>query len=207
MNEPRNRLYGTVMGWLVFTTMIPPLVLTRSLTQPSYQWGFASFGGTGMAGDLWFIAALFAFVLAMMWFGWRGARLPFHLLAVLWTGGVAITWLLAVLSMGDAARFRGDTLGIDIWLGWLAPVFAAFALITIWWAVGDLRRRATRAAPGWTRRNATGFLIAAGFLAAAIVLFRMGNLHGPSDAAAVLCVFAFWITLNFWGLRPARRRV
>lgn len=201
----RDRLYSLIMGWLVFTTLVmPPLVLTRSLVQPSYRWSNAGFSGTGTGGDLWFVIVIFLFVAAMMWYGWRGARMPFHVLAILWTGTLTLRLISGVIAHGHHMRFRGDTLGINIWLGWFIPVFVLFTAITIGWAVRDFRRKRQRVKPAWSRRNTIGLSVAAGLWLVAVALFRIGPLHGPSNVAAVFCMFAFWISLNVWGLRATR---
>jgi hypothetical protein len=58
----RDRLHLWIMGWLVFTTLImPPLVLTRSLVQPTYRWSNLGFSGTGMGVGLsWLFFSLSA---------------------------------------------------------------------------------------------------------------------------------------------------
>jgi hypothetical protein len=196
------------MGWLVFTTLVmPPLVFTRSLVQPDYRWSNAGFSGTGMGGDLWFVIVISLFVAAMMWYGWRGARMPFHVLAVLWTGTLTIALISGVITHGQHMRFRGDTLGINIWLGWFIPVYVLFTALTIGWAARDFRRKRQRVKPAWSRRNMIGLSVAAGLWLVAVVLFRIGPLHGPTNIAAVFCMFAFWISLNVWGLRANRLAV
>lgn len=195
-----------VMGWLVFTTLVlPPLVLTRSLIQSDYRWSTAGFSGTGMGGDSWFVIGISVFVLAMMWYGWRGARMPFHVLAVAWTSALTVVFIAGIIAHGQNMRFRGDTLGINVWLGWFIPVYVLFTAITIGWALRNLRLKRQRVKPAWSRSNVIGLTIAAGFWLIASVLFRIGDLHGPSDIAGVFCVFAFWITLNVWGLRADSR--
>jgi hypothetical protein len=202
----RDRFYPWVMGWLVFTTLVmPQLVLTRSLVQSDYRWSYAGFSGTGMGGDLWFVIIMFAFVAAMMWYGWRGARMPFHVLAVLWTGTLTVRLIVGVIEHGNNMRFRGDTLGINVWLGWFIPIYVLFTALTLYWAVRDFRLKRQRVPPTWLQRNVIGFGFAAGFWVLAFALFRVGRLHGPSNVAAVFSMFAFWITLNVWGLRADKR--
>jgi hypothetical protein len=197
----RDHLHLWIMCWLVFTTLVmPPVVLTRSLVQPTYRWSNLGFSGTGVGGDLWFILVIFLFVAAMMWYGWRGARMPSHLLAVLWTGTQSILLIKGVIEHGQRMRFRGDTLGINIWLGWFIPVSLLFTALTFAWAVRDLRRKRQRMKPAWSRRNKISLSVAAGLWLVAVVLFRIGPLHGPTNVAAVYCIFAFWIILNVWGL-------
>jgi hypothetical protein len=101
-------------------------------------------------------------------------------------------------------RFRGDTLGINVWLGWFVPIYVLFTALTIGWAVRDPCRKRQRVKPAWSRRNMIGLSVATGLWLVAIALFRIGPLHGPTNVAAVYCVFAFWISLNIWGLRASR---
>ena len=204
--DTKDRLYPWVLGWLVFTTLVmPQLVLTRSLVQPRYRWSNAGFSGTGTGGDFWFVVVIFLFVAAMMWYGWRGARMPFHVLAVLWTSILTIRLVNGVIAHGQQMRFRGDTLGINVWLGWFIPLYLLFTGLTIWWAVRDFGRKHQRLKPAWSRRNVIGLSLAAGLWLVAVILFRIGPLHGPTNIAAVYCMFAFWITLNVWGLRANKR--
>jgi hypothetical protein len=176
----KDRLFPWVMGWLVFTTLVmPPLVLTRSLVQPTYRWSNLGFSGTGLGGDFWFVLLIFLFVAAMMWYGWRGARMPFHLLAVLWTGTQSILLIKGVIETGQRMRFRGDTLGINIWLGWFVPVSMLFTALTIGWVVRDFRRKRQRVKPAWSRRNMIGLSVAAGLWLVAVVLFPHRPLAWP----------------------------
>ena len=49
----KDVLHLIVMSWLVFTTLVmPQLVLTRCLIQPTYRWSNTGFSGTGMGGGL-----------------------------------------------------------------------------------------------------------------------------------------------------------
>jgi hypothetical protein len=148
MKPRKDVLYLCIMSWLVFTTLVmPQLVLTRCLLQPNHRWSNAGFSGTGMGRGLLVRVVIFAFVASMIWFGWRGARMPFHLLAMLWT--VALTALLVsgVIEHGQKMRFRGDTLHINIWLGWFIPAFLLFTALTIYWGIRDLRCKRRRFKP------------------------------------------------------------
>jgi hypothetical protein len=204
MKPSKDVLYLVIMSWLIFTTLVmPQLVLTRCLLQPTYRWSNVGFSGTGMHGDLWFVMVIFVFVAIVMWYGWRGARMPFHVLAVLWTGALTVLLVSGVIEHGQKMRFRGDTLHINIWLGWFVPIYLLFTALTIYWAVRDLRRKRHRFKPGWSRRNVIGLIIAVALWLVAAALFRIGPLHGPANIAAVLCMFAFWIVLNGCGLRAA----
>jgi hypothetical protein len=127
--------------------------------------------------------------------------MPFHLLAILWTGSQSILLIKGVIEHGQRMRFRGDTLGINVWLGWFIPVCVLFTALTIWWAVRDFRRKRERVKPAWSQRNIIGLSVATVLWLAAVVLFRIGPLHGPTNVGAVYCMFVFWITLNVWGLR------
>jgi hypothetical protein len=208
LTDRKDRLYPWVMGWLVFTTIVmPQLVLTRTLVQSDYRWSYAGFSGTGMRGDLWFVITLFAFVAAMLWLGWRGARMPFHIMATLWTSALTLRLIEGIIEHGRGMRFRGDTLGINVWLGWFIPVYVLFTALILWWAIRDFRFKRQRAKLAWSRRNVIGLGVAGGLWLIAFALFREGKLHGPSDVAAVFCMFAFWIALNVGGLRMDKRAV
>jgi hypothetical protein len=202
----RDHLYPWIMGWLVFTTLVmPQLVLTRSLVQSGYRWSSYGFSGTGMSGDLWFIIAVFAYVATMLWFGWRGARMPFHVLAVIWTSFLTVTLIAGVIKHGQNMRFRGDTLGINVSLGWFIPMYVLFTLLILGWVIRDFRIKRSRIKPAWSWRNTVGLAIAGSLWLIAFLLFRDGRLHGSSDVAAVFCMFGFWIILNAWGLRADKR--
>jgi hypothetical protein len=58
-------------------------------------------GFFGYRHGRWFVLAIFLFVGAMMWYGWRGARTPFHLLAILWTGTQSILLIKGVIEHGQ----------------------------------------------------------------------------------------------------------
>jgi hypothetical protein len=203
--DKADRLHFWIMCWLVFTTLVmPPLVLTRSLVQPTYRWSNLGFSGTGLRGDFWFVLVIFLFVAAMMWYGWRGARMPFHLLVILWTGTQSILLIKGVIDHGQRMRFRGDTLGINVWLGWFIPLSVVFTALAVVWVVRDFRGKRQRVKPAWSRCNVIGLSVAAVLWLVAVVLFRTGPLHGPTNVAAVYCIWAFWIILNVWGLRADR---
>ncbi len=134
-------------------------------------------------------------------YGWRGARMPFHVLAFLWTAALTVMLVRGVIEHGQKMRFRGDTLHINIWLGWFIPLFLLFTALAIYWAVRDLCSKRQPFKPVWSRRNVIGLMIAGMLWLIAAVLFRIGPLHGPANVAAVLLMFLFWIVLNVWGLR------
>lgn len=201
-NNIASRAYAVLMGWLVFTTLVfPPVVLTRSLLQPDYRWSFAGFSGTGMSGDWWFPVIAMGFVGVMMWCGWRMPRMMFSLLAVLWVGAQSLLLVLGLIEHGEAMRFRGDTLGIDIWFGWFVPVFVLFTALAIGWSVHQWRHGARHYHTRWTFRNTLGAMIAVILWLIAAYLFRSGELHGPTDVAGVLCIFLFWLVLNLLAFR------
>ena len=206
MKVRNDILYSIIMSWLVFTTLVmPQLVLTRCLVQPDYRWSNAGFSGIGMVGDFWFVVVIFVYVAVMMWYGWRGARMPFHVLASVWTTALTAMFVSGVIEHGQKMRFRGDTLHINIWLGWLIPVFLLFTALIIYWAVRDLRSKRQRFKPAWSTRNTVGLVMAVVLWLVAAALFRTGPLHGSANVAAVLLMFVFWIILNAWGLRsPAK---
>lgn len=187
-----------LLAWAALTTLIFWLPFVRSLFDgPTYKWGFAGFGGRGLEGDLWFPALGVALALAIRWFGWRGARLPFHILLLLWLVpiGVGATW--ASLSNPADFRFRGDTLGVDLPLAWAGPViFGGFAVLAIVWVVRDLMSGRRREAPPWTRANRAWTLGLASLLPIQFVLLRFGGPDSTMDKIGVVITIVQWLLVS-----------
>ncbi len=115
MNWKPDPILRVLLAWTALTTLTFWLPFVRSLMDgDTYEWGFAGFSGHGLHGDLWLPLLGVTLALSIRWLGWRGARMPFHALLLLWVVplGAGATWLS--IKQADDFRFKGDTLGIDV---------------------------------------------------------------------------------------------
>lgn len=194
-----DALLRAILVWTAITTVVFWLPLIRGpMDGDTYAWGLApSIGGRGIGGDYWILPIAAAFALAMLWYGWRGGRMPFHALILLWHVPLGVLATVAAVTNPDDFRLRGDTLGIDVPLAWIAPLlFGGFALLALYWVVRDLRSGRERLAPAWTRANTLRLWIAAGLLPVQFVLLRFGEPHGTTDAVGVLLTIVQWFLIG-----------
>lgn len=197
-----------LLGWTALSTIIFWLPFVRGLFDgATYEWGLAGMGGTGISGDYWMPVLGAAFAIALRYFGWRGARMPFHALLLLWLVplGAGATWL--TLTQPEDFRFQGDTLGVDVSLAWAGPViFGGFALLGIFWVIRDLRSGRKREAPPWTPTNQRLLIALVALLPIQLVLLRFGVPHGTTDQIGVILTMLQWFLLGaaLAPKRPAR---
>jgi len=197
-----DRLLKAILIWTMLTLIIIWLPLVRGLMDgDNYQWGNSFFGrdlgGHGLHGDYWFLLLQASFGLVLLYLGWRGAQPPFHWLLLLWHISLGLQAVYNSLTFPEEYRFKGDTLGVDVSLAWVGPLFfGGFALLSVLWVVRDLKSRREKAAPEWIRVNWVLLLIAVGFLPIQFVLLRFGEQHGPRDQAGVLLTMLQWVLIN-----------
>ena len=197
-----DRLLKAILIWTMLTLIIIWLPLVRGLMDgDNYQWGNSFFGrdlgGHGLHGDYWFLLLQASFGLVVLYLGWRGAQQPFHWLLLLWHISLGLQAVYNSLTFPEEYRFKGDTLGVDVSLAWVGPLFfGGFALLSVLWVVRDLKSRREKAAPEWNRVNWVLLLIAVGFLPIQFVLLRFGEQHGPRDQAGVLLTMLQWVLIN-----------
>ena len=197
-----DRLLKAILIWTMLTLIIIWLPLVRGLMDgDNYQWGNSFFGrdlgGHGLHGDYWFLLLQAALGLVLLYLGWRGAQPPFHWLLLLWHTSLGLQAVYNSLTFPEEYRFKGDTLGVDVSLAWVGPLFfGGFALLSVLWVVRDLKSRREKAAPEWIRVNWVLLLIAVGFLPIQFVLLRFGEQHGPRDQAGVLLTMLQWVLIN-----------
>lgn len=202
-----DRLLKAILIWTVLTLIIIWLPLVRGLMDgDSYQWGNLIFGlqvgGRGLHGDYWILVLQAAFGLILLYLGWRGARQPFHWLLLVWHIQLGLQAIYNALTFPEDYRFRGDTLGVDVSLAWVGPLFfGGFALLSILWVIRDIKNGQHRTVPPWTGANRLLLLIAVGLLPIQFVLLRFGPQHGPADQAGVILTMAQWVLINL-GLYP-----
>lgn len=186
-----------LLAWTALTTLIFWLPSVRSLMDgDTYEWGFLGFRGNGLHGDLWFPLLGAALALAIRWLGWRGARMPFHALLLLWVVPLGAGASYLSLTRPDDFRFQGDTLGVDVSL---VPVglalFGGFALLALYWVIRDLRS-GRREAPPWTRANTVLMSVLIGLLPVQFLLLRFGEPHGTTDKIGVVITILQWLFLG-----------
>ena len=202
-----DRLLKAILIWTMITMIIVWLPLVRGLMDgDSYEWGNSFWGiqvgGQGVHGQYWLLLLQAIIGIAVLYFGWRGARQPFHWLLLLWHIPLGAQAIYDAISSPEDYRFRGDTLGVDVSLAWVGPLFfGGFALLSVLWVIRDFRRERDTAAPEWKRANYVLLLIAVSLLPIQFLLLRFGEQHGPGDQAGVILTMCQWVLINL-GLFP-----
>ncbi len=229
-----DRLLRMLLGWTAVTLLFAWLPLIRGpMDGASYVWGASywglSVGGSGSGGDYWLLVVQGIVGLSILALGWRGARPPFHVLLLLWHGVLGTSAVYSAYTDPDPYRFRGDTLGIDISLAWVGPLFlGGFFLLAVLWTCLDLRRTRefssagdkprrytdredtlrdvpTRTVAAWTRTNTSWLAVLMLLLPVQFVLLRFGEPHGLTDRIGVVLTIIQCLTLGRI-FRPAAAR-
>jgi hypothetical protein len=191
----------------MITLLIVWLPLVRGFMDgDSYQWGSSfwgfQLGGRGLHGDYWVLLLQAAFGITLLYLGWRGAQQPFHWLLLLWHVSLGAQATYDAISSPEDYRFRGDTLGVDVSLAWVGPLFfGGFALLSVFWVIRDLRRGREKAIPEWNHTNRILLLLAISLLPIQFVLLRYGEQHGTTDQIGVILTMLQWLLINL-GLFP-----
>ena len=208
--SPSFRL-RVLLWWTCVTFLTGWLPAIRgALDGSTYRWSTSYFGytvsGAGIGGDYWFALLKVVLGITILALGWRGARAPFGYLLVGWQLFGFADSLHAAVTHPEDFRFRGDTLGVNISLAWLAPTFYGGALtLALSWFVSQRSNRLLRD-PGWARRNTWWFVILAAPLPVQAFLLRSGIPHGTTDQFGVLLTIFQWLLIPF-ALRPSISRL
>ena len=199
-----------LMGWLTLTFVTAWLPLLRgAMDGASYQWGSSllglRFAGSGVGGDYWFVATEAALALLFLWFGWRRPNGAFRPLLVAWLALMLADTLYNVVTAPEDFRFRGDTLGVDVSLAWVAPAFdAAMLALAAWWSL----RAPALPVPPLSRANAVLLATAALLLPIQYALLATGRGQDLNDVLGVLLTLFGWALLSaglaLWRLGPER---
>jgi hypothetical protein len=195
-----------LLWWTALTFLTAWLPIVRgAFDGASYQWGTVYFGrpfsGIGLSGDIWLPIARVALGLLILVLGWRGARRPFAYLLVAWQALGFADALHSAVTRPEGFRFRGDTLGVDFSLAWLAPCLYAIALaLAIWWFVRERNLRLDRD-PGWHQANYFWLGALAALLPVQFALLRYGAPDGSADQFGVLLTVAQWLLIGV-AIRP-----
>jgi hypothetical protein len=178
------------------------LPLIRGLMDgTTYEWGQTflgwDFGGKGLGGYYWLAVLQAVIAIVLVYLGWRGAPQPFHWLLLFWNVSGALNAFYNSIRFPEQYRFQGDTLGVDVSVAWVGPLFwGALAFLSIWWVVRDLRRGGERETVPWNRKNRLFLLVALGFLPIQFLLLRFGEPHGTTDQIGVILTMLQWLIVN-----------
>lgn len=187
-----ERLLRILLGWTAVTLILVWLPLIRGLMDgTSYVWGTSywgiSVGGSGIGGEYWLLVIQGFFGLSILGLGWRGVRTPFHGLLLLWHGAFGTAAVYSAVTNPEAYRFRGDTMGIDVSLAWVGPLFfGGFFLLCILWVLNDLQHGKRRTVSAWTRTNTTWLVVLLTMLPIQFVLLGFGEERGLTDQIGVV---------------------
>lgn len=133
------RSYRLLMWWTTLTFLATWLPLMRSIMDgSSYEWGTTfftwHFEGRGLDGDYWFLVIKAVAGVCLLYAGWRRPGWRTAAVLAIWQVVLAADTLVLAISDPRGFRFRGDTLGVDISLTWIAPTLATiFAVIALVW--------------------------------------------------------------------------
>lgn len=212
MSPKPTRLLNVVLILTAIPMIFVWLPFIRGLMDgTSYQWGNSflswSYGGHGLGGAYWLLALQAVFCIVLLDLGWHGARPPFHWMLLFWNLAQAVDACYNALLFPERYRLQGDTLGLDVSLAWVGPIFfGGLAALSLTWLVSDLRRRQPKTLPDWTRRSTILLCLVIAMLPVQFVLLRFGVQHGTSDQIGVLLTMLQWVLLN-WSLAASKGEV
>jgi hypothetical protein len=207
--SPRpSGLLKALLVWTALPFVFFWLPLVRSLFDgPTYEWGVGwwgvRMGGAGVTGDLWYLVLGTALGGILLWSGWRGKRAVLRWALPVWFSLLLARALHWAWQDPQGFVFRGDTLGVELNLTWLAPGFHLVGiLLYLAWLRQDRRVSASaRITAPWTSRNTWRIVALAALLPVQFLLLRLGEPHGASDAVGVLITIVQWFALG-WALSP-----
>ena len=198
----KDPLLVVILCWTALVAgILVWLPLVRGATQgAAYQWALApGIGGRGIGGDYWVLIPAAAFVLTLLYLGWRGGRRPFPWLLLLFHVPLASAVTYAAWTDPEEFRFEGATIGLDVSLAVIGPVlFCGVAGAAIVWVIRDLRARRSRPlAPwAWTRAARVRLILVIAIVPLEVVLFRSGGIQSTQNMIGVALLGWQWVLLN-----------
>ena len=215
MPRDRNALsYRALLWWVTLTLTTAWLPMIRgAMDGPAYEWSTSLFrwtlAGHGTAGDYWYVAARSVIGLAILFAAWRRPVPGVRGLVAAYVSIVAadLSWAAATDPAG--LRFRGDTLGVDLSLTWVAPLIAwAFAAVAIRWLLHSVRLPQALPTLPWSAGGRRRLVIAVGLLPAQWFLLRLGDgMDWRDTLGVVLTIAQWWLLSAAFASRPAPVRV
>ncbi|MEO8068547.1 MAG: hypothetical protein ABI599_12700 [Flavobacteriales bacterium] len=193
-----DRLLKILLIWTSFTTLIFWLPTVRgAFDGDSYEWGVLGFSGRGISISYWFPLTGSLFSIVLLWLGWRGARFPFNMLLGGWHSFLAVGLTMVVQQDPDGFHLKGDTVGMDIDLALVGPVFfGGWMLLTWWWIVRDFRQNRNNDVPTWTKRNRAWLSVLVALVPVQFILLHSGTIESLRDQLGVLLSVAQWLILG-----------
>jgi polyferredoxin len=198
----KDPLLAVILLWTaLFAGVLVWLPLVRGATQgTAYSWALtAGIGGRGIGGAYWVLIIGAAFVLALLYLGWRGGRQPFHWLLLGFQVPLAAAVTYAAWTDPKGFRFEGATLGLDVSLALIGPVlFCGIACAAIFWVLRDLRARRPRqvAEWDWTRAARVRLLLLVAIIPLEVLMFRSGGIQSAQNVIGVALVGWQWVLVN-----------
>jgi hypothetical protein len=198
----KDPLLFVILWWTAFLAgILVWLPLVRGATQGhAYRWVLtAGIGGRGIGGSYWVLILGAAFVLPLLYLGWRGGRPPFRWLLLTFHIPLAAAGTYAAVADPRGFRFEGATIGVDVSLAVVGPILLlGFAAAGIAWVVRDLRGQKSRdLAPWvWTRAAKVRLLLLLTAVPLEVGLFRSGGLQSTQNLIGVALVWFQWVLLN-----------
>ena len=194
-------LLRALLLWTTVLTIMVWLPLVRSTIEgQAYQWSFSpGIGGRGFGGAYWILPLSAAFVISLFYFGWRGARQPFHWLLLTLHGFYAAVVVYTAATRPEELFFEGGTLGVRFSAAAWGPIFfVAVAACAGWWVVRDLRSHRIRLAPPWiwTRSKRVRAVLIVAIVPAQIVLLRSWGPFGTGAMVGVLLSCWQWFMIT-----------
>ncbi len=194
-------LRAALLCWTALLSMLIWLPLVRGATQgEAYHWALASgIGGSGTGGSYWMLIPALAFVLSLLYLGWRGGRQPFHWLLLGFHLPLASAVTYDASTDPNGLRLEGATVGLDVSLAVLGQLlFGGAAIAAIVWVIRDLRtgRSRTLAPWVWTRAARLRLLLLVALVPLEVVLFHSGGMKSVQNMIGVGLVGWQWVLVN-----------
>jgi hypothetical protein len=179
---------------------------------PSYEWSttFFSwhFGGHGMSSDYWLLIVKVAVGIGLLYAGWRHPSTRMAAALAAWQVLFAADTLYYAAADPSGFRFRGDTLGVDISLTWIAPTLATlFTIVAIWWIREFARRPVPPRIQTETRFVNLALWMVLGTVPVQWILLHTGRGTDWYDVSGVVLTMLQWLLLNlaFRSRSPIKR--